>query len=49
MKHINKLIKEYNLEKNIILHGFSNEIESALQEACLKIFTSKKKGLLYQF
>ncbi|WP_322559869.1 glycosyltransferase, partial [Staphylococcus haemolyticus] len=44
MKHINKLIKEYNLEKNIILHGFSNEIESALQEACLKIFTSKKEG-----
>ncbi|MGY5385556.1 glycosyltransferase, partial [Staphylococcus haemolyticus] len=29
---------------NIILHGFSNEIESALQEACLKIFTSKKEG-----
>ena len=44
MKNINKLIKEYNLEKNIILHGFSNEIESALQEACLKIFTSKKEG-----
>ncbi|TGA73519.1 glycosyltransferase [Staphylococcus croceilyticus] len=39
-----ELVKKYNLEKNIHLRGFSNEIEKELKRASLKIFTSKMEG-----
>jgi glycosyltransferase involved in cell wall biosynthesis len=42
---IKKLIKEYNLEKNVFLYGSKQDIENILNQSSIAILTSQSEGL----
>ena len=43
-ENLSNLIKEYNLERNVCLIGFTNEIDIYLKKSSIFAFTSKSEG-----